>query len=199
MNLAADDLPPLPPWLSSWTNLGLPETEALARFDALPSVTPGEMTGQWRGRTLPTGHPLDGLLEALGWHGKAVESPERVHPLLFRLRSGAVVPLDPALMPAAIALRWPAFARSAPVRAAFAALGPALRARGPGARLATRAFRGRPGTALVYDRQPIADHLRRVDADHVIGLMERTGMARPFFFLLSREASDLSSRHRPLN
>ena len=65
------------------------------------------------------------------------------------------------------------------------------------ARLAPREFRGRTGIALVYDRQPIADHFRRVDADHVIGLMERTGMVRPFFFLLSREGPALSSLPRP--
>jgi hypothetical protein len=111
-----------------------------------------------------------------------------VHPLLFRLRSGRIAPLDPALMPTPMALRWPALARSAPVRAAFAALGPLLQARGPTAKLALREVRGRRSAALVYDRQPITDHLRRVDEDHVIGLMERKGMAAPFFFLLLREA-----------
>jgi len=170
----------------------LATAEALARFDALPGLDPEDLTGQWRGQTLPTGHPLDGLLEALGWHGKAIEGPDRVHPLLFRLHSGRVVPLDPAWMPTPVALRWPALARSAPTRAAFAALGPLLRARGPAAKLALRDFRGRRSAALVYDRQPITDHLRRADEDHVIGLMERKGMAAPFFFLLTRETGSLS-------
>jgi hypothetical protein len=190
MSLLDDGIASLPTWLSHWRDHGLSGREALARFDALPSPNPEEMVGRWRGRSLPTGHPLDDLLEALGWHGKAIESPERVHPLLFRLRSGRVVPLEPALMPAGVALRWPDLARSAPMRATFTALAPLLRARGPAARLAPRELRGRRGLALVYHRQPIMDHLRRVDADHVIGLMERTGMAQPFFFLLTREAGE---------
>jgi hypothetical protein len=196
--LSHPDLDPaVPEWLSAWQGRALSTSEALTRFDGLSSLPPEDMAGRWRGRSLTTGHPLDGLLEALGWHGKSVESPARVHPLLFRLASGRVVPLEPALMPAGVALRWPALSRSAPLRAAFGVLGPLLRARGPAAHLAQREFRGQRGTALVYDRQPITDHLRRVDADHVIGLMERTGMARPFFFLLSREASELPSRITP--
>ena len=183
---------PEPPWLSAWRARPLATPEALAQFDALPGLDAVELIGRWRGQTLPTGHPLDGLLEALGWHGKAIERPSLVHPLLFRLRSGRVVPLDPALMPTSVALRWPALARSAPTRLAFAALGPFLRARGPAARLECREFRARRSAALVYDRQPITDHLRRVNEAHVIGLMERKGMAAPFFFLLTRETGSYS-------
>ena len=192
-----DSDPILPGWLSAWQVHTVSTPEALARFDALPSIRPEDLVGHWQGRSLPTGHPLDGLLESLGWYGKSIESPARVHPLIFRLPSGRVVPLEPALMPTGVALRWPALARSAPVRAAFAALGPLLRSHGPAAHLAPRELRGRTSTALVYDRQRITDHLRRVDADHVIGLMERIGMAKPFFFLLSRERTELSSLLRP--
>ncbi|HVG47977.1 MAG TPA: GXWXG domain-containing protein [Rubellimicrobium sp.] len=165
--------------------------EALARFDALPGLDPQDLVGAWRGQTLSTGHPLDGLLEALGWHGKLVESPDRVHPLLFRLRSGRVVPMEPALMPTPVALRWPRLARSAPTRAAFAVLGPLLRARGPAAKLALREVRGHRSAALVYDSQPITDYLRLADEDRVVGLMERKGMAAPFFFLLTREEGEV--------
>ena len=40
---------------------------------------------------------------------------------------------------------------------------------------------------MIYDRQPIADHFRRIDGDRVLGLMEMGGMERPFFFLLTRD------------
>ena len=40
---------------------------------------------------------------------------------------------------------------------------------------------------MIYDRQPIVDHFRRIDDDRVLGLMEMRGMERPFFFLLTRE------------
>ncbi|MBP3043036.1 GXWXG domain-containing protein [Arthrobacter jiangjiafuii] len=31
----------------------------------------------------PTGHPLDGALSTLGWHGKRLEGPSAAHPLVF--------------------------------------------------------------------------------------------------------------------
>lgn len=177
----------MPAWLSDWLEGDAPQPEALRRFDGLAPVAPGELVGLWKGRTLPSGHPFDGLLEALGWYGKEVETPERVHPLLFRQRSGGVVAVEPALMPTGVALRWPGLARSLPTRLAFAAAGPLVRARRPGARLEMREFRGKRSTALVYNAQPITDHLRRVDGTRVVGLMERRGMEAPFFFLLTRD------------
>ena len=89
-------------------------------------------------------------------------------------------------MPVRIALRWPALAKSAPVRAAFAAGHPYLRAHHPAAKLRAENFRGERSAAMVYDRRPIADHFRRIDDDRVLGLMEMRGMERPFFFRLTR-------------
>lgn len=146
------------------------------------------MVRRWQGESLSTGHPMDGLLEALGWYGKAVEGLDRVHPLLFRRPSGRVVAMEPALMPVRVALAWPSLARGRMVQTAFVALGPVLRARGPTASLGVRDFRGRRSAALIYASQPIVDYLRRVDADRVVGLMERSGMEAPFFFLLVRDA-----------
>jgi hypothetical protein len=159
---------------------------ALSWFDSLAGLEPEFMIGRWRGAGLPTAHPLDGVLEALGWYGKAFESVDRVHPLLFRTRSGGVIPLDPTFMPVRVALRWPALAKSAPVRAAFAAGHPYLRAHHPAAKLRAEDFRGQRSAAMIYGRQPIADHFRRIDDDRVLGLMEMRGMERPYFFLLSR-------------
>ena len=86
------------------------------------------------------------------------------------------------------ALPRDAAARGRLARAAFVALRPALRARRHAAVLRVRDFRGRRSAAIVYAGQPITDHLRRVDAGRVVGLMERSGMARPFFFLLTCDA-----------
>ena len=159
--------------------------EALSRFDALKGVEPEEMPGRWRGTGLATGHPLDGLLEKLGWHGKAFGTDD-VQPLLFRARPGRIVALDPALMPVGVALRWPRLARSAPVCAAFYVVRPFLRARRPSARLRKVWFRGRLGAAMIYDRQPIIDHFRRIDRRRVLGLLEMRGDVPPYFFLLCR-------------
>lgn len=177
-----------PDWLAAWEAGGMDPPEAAALFAGLPALAPEELVGRWRGRSLPTGHPLDGLLEGLGWHGKSIEDPERVHPLVFRLPSGRLLPLEPALMPAGLVIRWPGIARSAALRAAFARAAPLLRARRPGARLALRDFGGRRSAALIYHRQPITDHLRRAGPDHVLGLMQHEAMDRPFLFLLARES-----------
>ena len=97
-----------PEWPENWLAGPADCADALACFDTLAGLEPEFMIGRWRGAGLPTAHPLDGVLEALGWYGKAFESVDRVHPLLFRVRSGAVIPLDPAFMPVRAALRWPA-------------------------------------------------------------------------------------------
>jgi hypothetical protein len=175
-----------PPWLAGWAAGAIAEDAALARFDALAAVQTGALRGVWRGRGLATGHPLDGVLEALGWYGKAFENDESVHPLLFDTGPGDVVAAEPAWLPAGLPLRLPGLARSAVSRRAFRALLPALRARRPGACLRRLAFRGVESAAMVYRRQPIIDHFRAVDPDRVVGAMVRPGMTAPYFFLLER-------------
>jgi len=76
--------------------------ETLARFDALPVVTTQEMLGEWRGSGVPTGHDMDGLLEAYAWYGKSFVSEEVVHPLLFRNRAGETYAIDPRRIPLAL-------------------------------------------------------------------------------------------------
>ncbi len=53
------------------------------------------------------------------------------------------------------------------------------------ATLRTVEHRGVPTATMVYDRHPVFDHFRRVDADTVLGLMDRKGDA-PLFFWLRR-------------
>ena len=179
--------PPIPGWPEAGLAGPASRAEALACFDSLAGVEPEFMIGRWRGAGLPTGHPLDGVLEALDWYGKAFESVDRVHPLLFRTRSGAVIPLDPRFMPVNMALRWPALAVSGPVRMAFRAVSGLLRSDKSAARLQAVTFRGKRSAAMIYDRRPITDHFRRIDDDRLLGLMEMYGMEMPYFFFLSRD------------
>ena len=116
-------------------------------------------------------------------------SADRVHPLLFRTRSGEVIPLDPRYMPVSVALGWPALARSAPVRRAFAAGHTLLGSDHSAATLRAVNFRGKRSAGMIYDRKPIIDHFRKIDDDRVLGLMEMRSMERPFFFLLTRDQS----------
>jgi hypothetical protein len=46
---------------------------------------------------------------------------------------------------------------------------------------------------MVYNRQPITDHFRRIDDARILGLMAMGEDLPPFFFLLTREAG---GRHR---
>ncbi|MFN3662275.1 DUF4334 domain-containing protein [Yoonia sp.] len=169
-----------PNWVRRWRREGVSTKAALARFDRLAPVMPEEMLGDWCGIGLPTGHPLDGLLERLGWRGKRFSSADHVDPLVFI----PGVALDPRLMPIGIALRWPRLGRSAAARAAFRLFRRVLCARGPAAHLATIEFRGTASAAMIYDRQPIVDHFRRIDEKRILGMMVMRGAA-PYFFLLT--------------
>jgi hypothetical protein len=171
---------------SSLSSVRSPEA-ALAFFDTCPAVAVEEMTGRWRGSGLPTGSPLDGLLEAYGWYGKEFVDAETVHPLLFADRAGRPRPVDPALIPVAVLRDHAALAHSAPARAAFAVVRPLLTTRKPKARLRAVEHRGVVTAAMVYDALPIIDVFRRLSADAVLGVMDLRGLAAPWFFVLRRD------------
>ena len=175
-----------PDWLSDWRAGSLERAEALFRFDGLAGIEPDEVLGSWQGTGLATGHPFDGLLERLSWHGKLIESVDDVHALVFKDARGRMIRINPAPIPVGLGLRLPRLAKSAAGRWGFAALRPCLRTRRPTARLRKIEFRGIPSAAIVYDRQPIIDHLRRIGDGRLLGLMDMRG-APPFFFLLVRE------------
>ncbi len=163
--------------------------DALSLFDRCPAVDVAELTGRWRGNGLPTGSPLDGLLEAYGWYGKEFLDPERVHPLLFADRAGRPRPVDPALVPVVVLRNRPSLARHRLARLAFGGVRPLLTTRAPKARLRALEHRGVVTAAMVYDALPIIDVFRRISADAVLGLMDLRGLAEPFFFVLRRDAS----------
>ncbi|WP_040339855.1 DUF4334 domain-containing protein [Candidatus Blastococcus massiliensis] len=171
-------------WLAEHPDGASPEA-ALTWFDALPPVAPEEMFGRWRGSGLPTGSPLDGLLESYGWYGKEFVDAETVHPLLFGTRSGPR-PVDPALVPIAVLRDRPGIAHSRAARTAFRLVRPAVTTAKPRARLRAVEHRGVVTAAMVYDALPIIDVFRRVSPDVRAGLMDLRGLPEPFFFLLRR-------------
>ena len=136
---------------------------------------------------MPTGSPLDGLLEAYGWWGKEVVDAETVHPLLFADRRGVPWPLTPGPIPVSVLRRWPSLAHFAVVRRLGRAVRPLLTTSRPAARLRVVTHRGVPTAALLYDALPVVDVFRRVDQDVVLGLMDMRGLDRPFAFLLRRD------------
>ena len=145
------------------------------------------MVGRWRGRGLPTGSPLDGLLESYGWYGKEFLDTETVHPLLFHDRRGRPRPVDPALLPVGLVRDHAYLAHVPGARVAFGVLRPLLSTNRPKARLRTVEHRGVATAAAVYDALPIIDVFRRVGVDTLLGLMDLRGLPRPFFFLLRRD------------
>lgn len=159
---------------------------ALAAFDGADPVRPEEIVGRWRGGGLPTGHPLDGMLERLGWWGKAFAGPEDADPLLFSTLRGRVVPLDPALVPLRLVVAAPRLVGSRLGRLAVAAAPRFAEARGPKARLRMVEHRGIVSTAMIYDALPIVDHFRAIAPGQLIGLMDMRDDPRPFFFVLER-------------
>src|SRR5579871_6636968 len=90
---------------------GATPAEALAFFDSLPPMPASAMIGAWRGAGIRTGHPLDGMMERLGWHGKRFESADAVHPLVFG-KPGALFSVDPAFAPMRLVERCAGFVRA---------------------------------------------------------------------------------------
>jgi hypothetical protein len=172
-------------WLAAHRGRGAPLAEALACFDALPPVACAEMLGAWDGEEFPTGHPMDGLLRAHAWRGKTFVDADTVHPLVFAHRDGTRFAVDPRRIPMGLAPhRW--LAQSWPTRVAVRALMPLLRTAAPRARLREVTCRGVLTASMVYDHLAIIDSFRRVDADTVLGIMDRRGDAQPFLFVLRR-------------
>ncbi|ALG86301.1 DUF4334 domain-containing protein [Gordonia phthalatica] len=53
-----------------------------AIWAALPTVRVDELIGAWRGGELPSGHPMDGQLAVVKWHGKRFDSWHDVKPMV---------------------------------------------------------------------------------------------------------------------
>ena len=165
--------------------------DALELFDSLPAVETAFMIGTWRGAELPTDHPLDGMLAASGWWGKHFRDSESVHPLLFPTGDGTGLwALNPALAFAGlgVATKIPALKKQS-FAGPIAALKPALRARGPKARLRTTRYRGVDTATMLYDQLPINDVFRQIDDATVLGAMDLRGIKAPYFFVLHRDNS----------
>jgi hypothetical protein len=165
---------------------------ALAFFDSLPPLEVATMIGSWRGKGVETGHPMDGLLERFGWHGKRFTGPDGAHPLVFEQTNGGVFSVDPAMIPVGFVIRHADLFRHPLARRLFRAFGVVLRTDQPKARLRMTEYRGVVSATMIYDSLPINDIFRKVDDDTVLGVMDLRFTPQPFFFVLRREGQ---SRH----
>jgi len=160
--------------------------EAMRFYDSLPAVPLDFMLGDWRGRGLPTNHPLDGLLELARWHGKRFHSYEDVDPLVFP-GGGALVALNPGLMPLAFGQKHPGLFKNPVSASLFRVFQPLMRTRKPKARLRMTEYRGVLSATMIYDDLPICDVFRKVSERIVVGAMDLRDSPQPFLFVLERE------------
>jgi hypothetical protein len=170
--------------LAAFAANGGTTTAALALFDSLPPVSLEEMRGRWRGEGLPTGHPMDGLLERFGWYGKEFKGPEDVQPLLCKGRGGDIFAMNPAFVPIGFVIRHIGLFHTRFAAAVVPLAGRAAATRRPTARLRMTEFRGIETATMIYDSLPINDIFRAVDSNTRLGVMDLRGMAQPFFFIL---------------
>jgi hypothetical protein len=158
-------------------------------FDSLGVASITELTGLWQGHGIASEHPLDGVLENLGWYGKRFTADLRADALLFAVRPHGLVAIDPGMIPLKLALRFHRFGRTRVARNCFSYLQKIWRAKGPVASLRSMSFRGKTSAAMVYDRQPITDYFRRIDDERLLGAMAVEGDGQHYFFVLTRTKS----------
>ncbi len=151
--------------------------EAWAIFDALEPTTPDFMRGYWEGSPFPTGHPLDGALEATGWRGKRFDSADDVYPLIFDDGQGGTFIVQPGRF-----MGKPSQGKAYERRGE-------LETDAPAARLRRVEHRGTVTTAMIYDDLPIIDLFRKVNDSMALGVMDMRGLPLPYFFGLRRAGS----------
>ncbi len=159
---------------------------ALTWFLSLEPVLPIEMTGLWKGKGIPSGHPLDGVLENLNWFGKRFHADQRADALLFQWRERRLVALEPGFMPIRWLIHLAPVGHSSLARKLFSYSHKALQARGPTASLTLRTSQYDETAAMVYDKQPISDYFRRISENELAGMMVVRGDERRYFFSLKR-------------
>ena len=158
--------------------------EALQLFDELEPVNIEFMIGRWQGSGFPTGHQMDGLLEAMNWYGKEFVSAEQVHPLLFS-DGNSIFRVDPNPTLTNLGLNF-SMPKSDALKPLYGVMSKMLKTEESKARLRLMEYRGKVSATMIYDYLPINDVFRKVDDNTVLGLMDFKAMPQPFFFVLKR-------------
>ena len=162
-------------------------SEALALFDELETVNLEFMLGKWQGTGLDTAHPMDGLLETIGWYGKEFIDADNVHPLLFS-DGNKTFNVDPNPSITNLGLRFP-MPQNDSLKPCYSAMSKLLATEESKARVRMMEYRDRLSATMIYDYLPIHDVFRKIDDNTVLGLMDWKGMPQPFFFILNRAGS----------
>jgi len=152
--------------------------EALQIFDSLEIVDTDFMLGKWKGQEFPTGHVMDGDLSKSGWYGKVFKSIDEVSPLVFYgAQEDDLFFADPGLLTSL----------NEPNRYPVSIVRDQVETTAYKARLRMVLHRGKYSATMIYDQLPINDVFRKIDDNHVFGLMDSKLIDAPYFFILSRD------------
>ena len=142
------------------------------------------MMGRWKGKGFHTNHPMDGLLETIGWYGKEFVSTDCVHPLLFSDGNNIFkVDPNPIAMNLGLSVTIP---KNDALKPHYSSMSKILKTEKSKARVSMMEYRGKISATMIYEYLPINDIFRKVDENIVLGLMDFKGMEKPFFFVLNR-------------
>lgn len=158
--------------------------EALRLFDELDSVGLDFMFGRWQGADFLTNHPMDGLLETIGWYGKEFVDSDNVHPLLFS-DGNEIFKVDPNPLITNLGLKF-SLPQNESMKPLYSNMSKLLKTEDSKARIRMMEYRHKVSATMIYDYLPIHDVFRKVDDNTLLGLMDWKGMPQPFFFLLNR-------------
>ena len=158
---------------------------ALKLFDELDTVGLDFMMGRWKGSGFDTNHPLDGLLETIGWYGKEFIDSNNVHPLLFS-NGNEIFKVDPNPVITNLGLKFP-LPQNETIKPIYSNMSKLLKTEESKARVRMMEYRHRVSATMIYDYLPIHDVFRKIDENTVLGLMDWKGIEKPFFFVLSRD------------
>lgn len=159
--------------------------EAIKLFDELDTVDLEFMLGRWQGSGFDTNHPLDGLLETIGWYGKEFIDTDNVHPLLFSSGS-EIFKVDPNPTITNLGLKFP-LPKDSALKPVYATMSKLLKTEESKARIRMMEYRHQVSATMIYDYLPIHDVFRKIDNNTVLGLMDWKRMPQPFFFILKRD------------
>ncbi|WP_445356160.1 DUF4334 domain-containing protein [Microbulbifer sp. EKSA008] len=141
--------------------------ELLEFYDNLSPISINFLIGRWEAQGFNTQHPLQHEMDAgKRWYGKEFIDSETVYPLLcwdsdFKSINAYDAPL---------------FFRTQQLHITTKAQ----------ARLRILEHRGKSSATMIYDTIPMHDMMRKVDEDHILGLMERKGMDGRMFFTMKK-------------
>lgn len=159
--------------------------EAFTFFDRLQPVSPAFMVGQWKGLEVNSNHFTDGNLTKMGWYGKLILSNMKAYPLLFYDKhKTSVFPIHTDYLffyVPNIVIRI--------IRKLSVLLKTKVSTTIPQSKIEELYFREKKSAALVYDNEKAIDYYRKLDENHVCGMMVSTYLKDPIVYLMVRDTT----------